>query len=81
LRYIHVKDALADGTIVAAGEGEAHWPELLQRLRQDGYDGFFSLEPHLAASGQYQGFSGPTLFRAASQALQQILHSIDWKYA
>jgi predicted dehydrogenase len=80
LRYIHVKDALANGTVVAAGEGVARWPEILQQLHTDGYEGFFSLEPHLALSGQYQGFSGPDLFRHASQALQNLLQSMDLKY-
>jgi len=81
LRYVHVKDALPDGDVVAAGEGAARWPELLERLRQDGYDGFFSLEPHLASAGTYQGFSGPDLFRYASQALQQMLQSMGWEYS
>ncbi|HZU68434.1 MAG TPA: sugar phosphate isomerase/epimerase family protein [Ktedonobacteraceae bacterium] len=72
LRYVHVKDARADGKVVPAGEGVARWPELLRRLRADGYDGFFSLEPHLAAEGQFSGFSGPDLFRQASQALKRI---------
>jgi 3-dehydroshikimate dehydratase len=80
LRYMHVKDALADGTVVAVGEGVARWPEILRQLHTDGYDGFFSLEPHLALAGQYQGFSGPDLFHHASQALQQLLKSMDWKY-
>jgi 3-dehydroshikimate dehydratase len=80
LRYIHVKDALADGTVVAAGEGIAHWSEIVQRLHVDGYDGFFSLEPHLALSGQFQGFSGPELFHKASQSFQHLLQSINWKY-
>jgi 3-dehydroshikimate dehydratase len=80
LRYIHVKDALANGTVVAAGEGVARWPEILQQLHTDGYEGFFSLEPHLAIAGQYQGFSGPELFQHASQALQRLLKSMDWKY-
>lgn len=75
LGYVHVKDALPDGSIVAAGEGVARWPELLQRLREDGYDGFLSLEPHLAAAGQFSGFSGPGLFRHASQSLRQLLLS------
>lgn len=76
LRYVHVKDARTDGKVVPAGQGMAHWPELLQRLRQDGYDGFFSLEPHLAAEGQFSGFSGSDLFRQASQALQGMLHKM-----
>jgi 3-dehydroshikimate dehydratase len=81
LQYVHVKDALRDGTVVPAGEGEGRWPEFLSRLRDDGYDGFFSLEPHLAAAGQFQGFSGPDLFRRASQALQQMLRAMAWEYA
>ena len=80
LRYVHVKDARSDGSVVPAGEGVSHWPELLQRLRADGYDGFLSLEPHLALAGQYQGFSGPDLFRRASQALQQMLQAMGWEY-
>src|SRR6266849_4213181 len=80
LRYMHVKDALADGTVVAAGEGVARWLEILHQLQTDGYDGFFSLEPHLAIAGQYQGFSGPELFHKASQSFQRLLQSIDWKY-
>jgi len=81
LRSVHVKDVRADGKLVVAGAGDARWPELLQRLRQDGYDGFLALEPHLAAAGQYQGFSGPELFRQASQALQHLLQQMNWDYA
>lgn len=81
LEYVHVKDARADGSVVAAGEGEARWPELLQRLRETGYDCFLSLEPHLADAGKFQGFSGPDLFRRASQALQSMLKEIGWDYA
>jgi 3-dehydroshikimate dehydratase len=80
LEYVHVKDVKADGTLVVAGEGEAHWYDLLQRLRNDRYHGFMALEPHLAAAGQYQGFSGPDLFRSASQGLQKLLREIDWEY-
>jgi 3-dehydroshikimate dehydratase len=79
LRYVHVKDALPDGTVVPAGEGAARWPELLQRLHQDGYDGFFSFEPHLAASGQSGGFSGAEQFRRAVKALKGLLGEIGWK--
>ena len=80
IRYMHVKDALADGTVVAAGKGEAHWPEILQRLHKQSYDGFFSLEPHLALSGQFLGFSGPERFRYASQTFQKLLQNMNWEY-
>lgn len=79
LRYVHVKDARSDGSVVAAGEGVSRWPDILQRLRASGYSGFFSLEPHLAAAGQFQGFSGPDLFRHASQSLQRLLRGMDWE--
>jgi 3-dehydroshikimate dehydratase len=80
LAYVHVKDALPDGNVVAAGEGAGRWPDLLRRLRADGYDGFLSLEPHLASAGQFQGFSGPDLFIKASQALQGMLREMGWEY-
>lgn len=80
LRYVHVKDARQDGSVVAAGEGVSRWSDILQHLRAAGYTGFFSLEPHLAAAGQFQGFSGPDLFRHASQSLQRLLRGMDWEY-
>ncbi len=81
LDYVHVKDVRADGTLVPAGKGEGDWPALLERLRKDGYNGFLALEPHLSAAGQFQGFSGPTLFKTASQALQGLLKNMNWEYA
>ncbi|GHO64298.1 hypothetical protein KSC_031900 [Ktedonobacter sp. SOSP1-52] len=53
----------------------------MQRLRADGYDGFLSLEPHLANASRYKDFSGPDLFRRASQALQNMLQAMNWQYA
>jgi sugar phosphate isomerase/epimerase len=81
LRHVHVKDARPDGTVVVAGEGAAEWPALLRRLLADGYDGFFTLEPHLAAAGRFAGFSGPELFRQAAQAFQRLLQDADWTWA
>ena len=80
LSYVHVKDALSDGHVVVAGEGAARWPDFLRRLRADGYDGFLSLEPHLAFEGQFQGFSSVELFGLASQALRRLLREMDWEY-
>lgn len=81
LAYVHVKDLDRTGTLVPAGAGETDWPDLLARLRADGYDGFLSLEPHLEAAGQFQGFSGVDRFREASQALQRLLRAMGWEYA
>jgi len=80
LGYVHVKDALPDGTVVAAGEGAARWPEILRRLRAGGYDGVFALEPHLASAGQLSGFSGPDLFAHAARAFKALLAAEGWEY-
>jgi len=79
LEYVHVKDA-KDGAVVAAGEGECRFSELLRQMQADGYDGAFALEPHLKSAGPFRGFSGPDLFRHASQAFQRLLQAEGWAY-
>jgi 3-dehydroshikimate dehydratase len=81
LAYVHVKDVDAAGALVVAGAGAADWPGLLAGLRAGGYAGFLSLEPHLAAAGQFAGFSGAARFREAAAALQRLLGAMDWEYA
>ena len=71
--HIHVKDALAEnGQVVPAGQGDGHIAEILKDAQRSGYDGFLSLEPHLAAAGQFSGFTGPTLFKVAVDALRTL---------
>src|SRR5690349_4446181 len=71
IAYVHVKDSiLATGQVVPAGEGEGQVRETIAALRESGFDGFFSLEPHLKAGGKFGGFSGPDLFRTAAQAFK-----------
>ena len=72
--HIHVKDALADGTVVPPGKGVGRLGEILSAAHAGGYRGFLSLEPHLAAAGQFRGFSGPDLFIAAADALKAVCH-------
>ena len=80
IAHVHVKDVRPDRTLAPAGEGSADWPELLRRLRADGYDGILSLEPHLVAGGPYGGYSGPDLFRVAARSLQRLLDTMGWEY-
>ncbi|MDQ2741390.1 MAG: sugar phosphate isomerase/epimerase, partial [Chloroflexota bacterium] len=68
------------GEVVAAGAGECRFPELLRQMQTDGYDGVFALEPHLKIAGPFRGFSGPDLFRHASQAFQRLLQAEGWAY-
>ena len=44
--YMHVKDALPDGSVVPCGKGAGHVPEIVAAFRAQGGD-HFTLEPHL----------------------------------
>jgi sugar phosphate isomerase/epimerase len=81
LEYVHIKDAVSGSDrVIPAGEGDGQLPETLSALRASGFDGFFSLEPHLASAGTYSGFSGPGLFRKAAGAFKELLRrqGIEW---
>lgn len=74
LEYVQVKDAvLATGAVVVAGDGDGQIRETIGALHSDGFDGFFSLEPHLSSAGALGGFSGPELFAAAHAAFTRLL--------
>jgi len=82
LVYLQVKDALAaTGEVVPAGQGDGQLPETLAALREEGFAGFMSLEPHLAQAGRFGGFSGPQEFVRAAQALKFLLNEqgISWR--
>lgn len=75
IAYLHIKDAkMAQQEIVPAGEGDGELLPLFQALVQNGFEGFASLEPHLAHAGAFSGFSGPELFRVAAEALRRVIH-------
>lgn len=81
LEYVQIKDAhLADGEVVAAGRGDGEVVETIRALREDGFDGFFSLEPHLSAAHSLGGFSGPDLFTEAWQAFTDLLRAEGIEY-
>jgi sugar phosphate isomerase/epimerase len=82
LVYLQVKDALAaTGEVVPAGQGDGQVRETLSALRDSGFEGYVSLEPHLGQAGRYGGFSGPQEFRRAARALKALLDelSISWQ--
>jgi hypothetical protein len=55
--------------------------ETVRALRADGFDGFFSLEPHLGEYTAYGALSGPELFTKAWQGFTDILSSEGIQYA
>jgi sugar phosphate isomerase/epimerase len=82
IEYVHVKDALSGSDrVVPAGAGDGQLPETLSALRASAFDGFFSLEPHLASAGPYSGFSGPELFGKATGAFKELLRTQDIEWA
>ena len=90
IEYMHIKDAKAsDGAVTVAGRGDGHIPSVLQDLKDSGYTGFLSLEPHLtnfvgfadleesAEVAQKEDMSqGAKLFAAASASLTDILQNL-----
>lgn len=67
--YIHIKDAVA-GTDenVVFGTGDGHVAELLSRaIREDGYRGFLTLEPHLVQFGALSSLEQ----KAASEVIRK----------
>ncbi len=79
--YIQIKDAeLATGTVLPAGEGDGEVRETVAALRADGFDGFFSMEPHLAVAGSHGGFSGAEQFSRATRAFTGLLDEAAISY-
>nr|WP_300340565.1 sugar phosphate isomerase/epimerase family protein [Actinomyces sp.] len=76
--YIHCKDARLPvdaedvGEVVPCGQGDGQWPELITALKERGYEGFFSLEPHLGQFDAYGALSGPENFTRAHEALTSL---------
>ncbi|GAA1837874.1 sugar phosphate isomerase/epimerase family protein [Microlunatus capsulatus] len=82
LAYVQIKDALlASGEVVPAGRGDGEVAETMRALHADGFDGFFSLEPHLSQTHALGGFSGPELFTEAWQAFTDLLRAEDIPFA
>ncbi len=75
--YLQVKDAQAtDGVVVPAGEGDGELEATLTALRDDGFAGFASLEPHLTDVNALGGFSGPRQFGRAGRAFRTLTDRI-----
>ncbi|MGI6081522.1 MAG: sugar phosphate isomerase/epimerase family protein [Limnochordia bacterium] len=82
LEYLHIKDALlATRKVVPAGEGDGGLRQIVSELKAMNFEGFASLEPHLAAAGRMSGFSGPDLFRVASQAFKGLLAEAEFAWS
>jgi sugar phosphate isomerase/epimerase len=80
--YIQIKDAvLATGEVVASGEGDGQLRETVRALAADGFDGFFSMEPHLGSFNAFGALSGAANFTRATRAFTAILDSEGIAYS
>ncbi len=80
--YVQIKDALlATGEVVPAGEGDGELRETVRALAADGFDGFFSMEPHLGSYTAFGALSGPENFTRATRAFTGLLdiEGIDYR--
>jgi sugar phosphate isomerase/epimerase len=81
LEYVQIKDALFEtGEVVPAGEGDGEIDRTNRALHADGFEAFFSMEPHLAQAGVSGGFSGPELFAKATRAFTGLLEAAAIAY-
>lgn len=95
LVHVHVKDAIysAEGVpvCVAPGRGLVRYEKLLQKLCEDGYDGWLSLEPHYRKNavlteeqmrlpkGAAFSNGGKAAAEESAAALHALLNEIGWK--
>ena len=70
--FFHLKDFRRGAHPVPLGEGDGEAERILRDAAASGYDGFLTLEPHLAHAGQFKGFSGPDLFRTAARSARAV---------
>ncbi len=76
LETIHMKDAREDGKVVPVGEGVGQVPQTLKWLKDQGWNGVLSIEPHLQYAGERHGFSGIESFGIATQAVKEMVKSV-----
>jgi sugar phosphate isomerase/epimerase len=80
--YIQIKDAvLATGEVVPSGAGDGQLRETVRALAADGFDGFFSMEPHLGSFNAFGALSGAANFTRATRAFTAILDSEGIAYS
>lgn len=71
IEYVHIKDArFSDGSVTVAGEGDGKIRDVIKALKERGFCGFLSIEPHL--NNNLPG-GGPGNFAKAYRAIKKII--------
>ncbi|MGI6201005.1 MAG: sugar phosphate isomerase/epimerase family protein [Christensenellales bacterium] len=94
IRYMHIKDSVFTGrkaqrdtgfdTITdahrPAGYGDGDLKRIVTALYEDGYEGFFSIEPHLSHNDAIPG-SGADKFAVAVKAIKDLIAQVEAEHA
>ena len=97
IAYVHIKDATAyvnsegkvdETTFTWAGEGNGDIRAIVTDLRKRGYDGGFSMEPHLAAvfhdaehkDSSQQVMSAQEIYVEYGRRFMQLLRDCGWQF-
>lgn len=79
--FFHIKDKVSgQKACVPAGEGQGQFAEIFADLAKRDFTGYMTLEPHLRAAEQFQGFTGPEMFGQAAEALKKVLDDAGLTY-
>jgi sugar phosphate isomerase/epimerase len=75
LETLHLKDE-KNGKVVPAGDGEGQVIETLAWLKEQGWEGVLTIEPHLQLAGDRGGFTGVESFAIATNTLKGVIEKL-----
>jgi len=90
IAYVHIKDVVMDGDredYRYPGEGGGHIPQVLQDLKDTGYDGGISIEPHMAAvfhdpdAGRKSEDESYAIYTEYGRRVMSLLENIGYRWA
>ncbi|MFP4106975.1 MAG: sugar phosphate isomerase/epimerase family protein [Phycisphaerae bacterium] len=79
--YFHIKDKQPGASACCpAGKGAGQYEQIFADLKARDWEGYMTLEPHLAKAEQFKGYTGPELFATAVNALKQQCEQAGIEY-
>ncbi len=92
IAYVHIKDVVAGSggekeTYTYPGEGGGRIPDILRDLKESGYNGGISIEPHMASvfhdadAGSASPEDSYAIYQEYGQRLMAMLNDLDYAWA
>ncbi|MDD6751433.1 MAG: sugar phosphate isomerase/epimerase [Bacteroidales bacterium] len=75
--HVHIKDWKVGSVDTGSlpGEGDGQIQMLIQELKNSGYSGFITLEPHMSSGGRFGGETSAKQFSAALEKVRYFINS------